>query len=1182
MKKALIIVMSILLFLGIAIIIYISIPKDNPDDTSLKTSVTYEQAKLNGFNGTYEIWESCLNGTETLSPYELVKNYNYQGSLNDWLNLLKQNETKEIQITIVDNFIMWRFVETNTWYKLISLSYLKNGSSEIEISTTPLHIVYKTNGEWNKLIEIETLNKPKNKHLGMISYELALDLNYQKTVKEWFETLNERINFEWIKDETYIKWKTIESTSWSILFDITTIYPKPNIYVVTFFDINGVVLSRQEIEDGAYLNEVPLYELEGYKINGWLYKNEIINEIPYLVKENMDLYPSLEEEIYNITYELYEGMMIGEEIKTFKISDSIELPQAVVPGREFDGWYLESTFETKVKKTSNLPLQNVTLHAKFITLLDDYPDYYHVGMTSILKDINIYNVNYRTLETDIMKAFKYSHNGFWEKKMNNTKDGYEWVGANAKELPRLINPAEDSFGNDLNVGTIFEFEIKVYEELKYSTLSNITEHNKYNGKEVEPDDYLTVLKHIYNQHNGLKFNKDLIEGDYTIKGLKEYYNSTKEELSPQELEQLWDEVGYDIINREGKWYIQVEFNEQCNTYNAMETLLSNMYTPLPETFLLLIGGIQNYGKPITDLNLTPIDTSLSTGYYVLKEMTEDNKIIYVKNQFIDTGERYKFPGVVINMFEYVIGTASDASLYEFLNGHLDSSSIPINRVDSVYNYKDLTKALVNMTTQNIQLHVNSCTQETWEELFGENGSVVKTNKNNYWECEPIMSNDNFLKGLSYCIDRVTLAQSANAVPTGNYFADIVTFDPMSGISFNRTWEHKYASDAVLENTDGYGYNIELAMKYFKAACEDLISAGIYKANQTINIEIASMTSAQLNVEGIMVAQMIEKAFNNCKGKLKIKVSLWVGNIWTDVFYNKLFCGQYDLAFGNLGDPDNYLDSFNFLRSDNPTGMTLNWGKNTNEVSDQLFFDETYWSYNALCEAVTKGAYIKDGVLNGNLFDVVILEQNVNPDKSVTVKFKWGAVDDPQLKASISKIVVANYEEYYTNYNYTEYEIEFSENNNIITIEIPKEINELIDGYIGYDIYIDTDICGMQSEEMISLAQTTNPSKSDIYIQYGVNEINPLAEPNIGKGGKIYSYVNASYEIHTKIAGLLERYLVMNHLTGITLYGNGNYILYSKRIIPGTGSWDNYIPGYGFGVFEEGYADGYLQPIEKIK
>lgn len=1182
MKKTLIIVMSILLFLGIGITIYISIPKDEPDDASLKTSVTYEQAKLNGFNGTYENWESCLNGTETASPYELVKNYNYQGSLNDWLNLLKQNETKEIQISIVDNFIMWRFLETNTWYKLISLSFLKNGSSEIEFSTTPLHIVYKINSEWNELIEIETLNKPKNKHIGMIAYELAVDLNYQNSVKEWFETLNERIDFEWIEVETYIKWKTIESASWNILFDITTIYPDPNIYVVTFFDINGNVLSREEIEKGESLNDVPLYEVAGYKINGWLYENGLITTIPYQVLGNMNLYPSMEEEIYNITYEVYEGFITGEEIKTFKISDFFELPKAAVPGREFDGWYLESSFDTKVKTTSDLPLENVTLYAKFITLLDDYPDYYHVGITSVLKDINIYNLSNKPSETDITYAFQYSHNGFWNKKMNNDKNGYEWYGANAKELPRLINPTTDGLGNYINFGTIFEFEIKVYEELKYSTNSEITEFNKYNGKQVEPDDYLTVLKHIYNQHNRLNFNKELIEGNYTIKGLKEYYNSTKEELTPQELEQLWDEVGYDVINREGKWYIQVEFNEQCNTYNAMEALLSSMYTPLPETFLVLIGGIQNYGKPITNLNLTPIDTSLSTGYYVIEEITDDYKIIYVKNQLIDTGERYKFPGVVINMFEYQIGTATDAFLYKFLNGHLDQMSLPISYISNVAYYDDLIKVLVKSTTITNQLQVNSCTQEVWEELFGENGSVVQTDKSDYWQCEPIMSNDNFLKGLSYAIDRVKLAKIVNAMPTGNYFPDNVTFDPMSGIIFNHTWEHKYAVESVIENTDGYGYNFELAMKYFKAACEELISAGIYKENQTINIEIAFMTAPQLNSEGTMIAEMIEKAFNNCQGKLKLKTSLWTGNTWTDVFYNKIFCGKYDLALANLGDPQNSLDYFNFLRSDNPTGMTLSWGKNTNEVSDQLFFDETYWSYNALCEAVTKGAYIKNGIICGQLLDVVILEQIINPDKSVTVKFKWDTVDDPQIKANISKIVVVNYEEYYTNYNYIEYEIEFSEENNIFTIVIPKEINEQIDGYIGYDIYIDTTICGIQGQELISFYQTTNSIESDLHIKYGVSEINPQAEPNIGKGGKIYSYVNSSYEIHTKIAGLLERYLVINHLTGITLYGNGSYALYSERIIPGTGSWDNYIPGYGFGVFEEGYADGYLQPIKKNK
>ena len=39
--------------------------------------------------------------------------------------------------------------------------------------------------------------------------------------------------------------------------------------------------------------------------------------------------------------------------------------------------------------------------------------------------------------------------------------------------------------------------------------------------------------------------------------------------------------------------------------------------------------------------------------------------------------------------------------------------------------------------------------------------------------------------------------------------------------------------------------------------------------------------------------------------------------------------------------------------------------------------------------------------------------------------------------------------------------------------------------------------------------------------------------------------------------------------GLTLYGNGGYVMYNERVNPGTGDWSNYIPGYGFGVLAEG-------------
>ena len=64
----------------------------------------------------------------------------------------------------------------------------------------------------------------------------------------------------------------------------------------------------------------------------------------------------------------------------------------------------------------------------------------------------------------------------------------------------------------------------------------------------------------------------------------------------------------------------------------------------------------------------------------------------------------------------------------------------------------------------------------------------------------------------------------------------------------------------------------------------------------------------------------------------------------------------------------------------------------------------------------------------------------------------------------------------------------------------------------------------------------------------------------------YNYVAKSYEEKLDILGKMEAYAVDNHLTGITLFQNGGYVMYKSRITKGT---NTYIPGYGFGILSEG-------------
>ena len=64
----------------------------------------------------------------------------------------------------------------------------------------------------------------------------------------------------------------------------------------------------------------------------------------------------------------------------------------------------------------------------------------------------------------------------------------------------------------------------------------------------------------------------------------------------------------------------------------------------------------------------------------------------------------------------------------------------------------------------------------------------------------------------------------------------------------------------------------------------------------------------------------------------------------------------------------------------------------------------------------------------------------------------------------------------------------------------------------------------------------------------------------------YSYAGLSNAEKTEILGILEAFAVRNGLTGISLFENGGYGIYSDRIKFGT---ETYIPGYGFGNLAEG-------------
>ena len=736
----------------------------------------------------------------------------------------------------------------------------------------------------------------------------------------------------------------------------------------------------------------------------------------------------------------------------------------------------------------------------------------------------------------------YFAGSFWGTAMNEEKDGYDWICELAKEKPQAVNPDENG------LATIYKFEVKIGSELVYNTMSSKPEFAAFKGREVALEDYLTPWKELYNQSNGIARGPEgATGGSGSIKGITEYYNGTANGFD----EELWNQVGIKATMEDGKAYLTFEFNNPTNSFYAMYYLASGLYCPIPAEFLELTGGLKGYATFSSDGTLTPVDTSLSTSYYMLESWQSGKEIVFKKNDLYADGGRYQVPGIYMMVLP-AVNTDPEAALKEFLAGNLDAVSIPSTKLDE---YKNDPRATTTLDATTFKLNMNTCTMEEWEALFGENGSITQTPKENYWNVKPIMSNDNFLKGLNYSIDRKGFAEIQGNTPSNNYFGSSYLSDPENGVAYNSTKEHADAIAGMMENTDGFGYSLTLAQQYFKVACDELIADGTYKSGDEIHIEICWMDTASIDEMGVYIKKYIEDAFNNCGGGLTIVVDNYACAVWSDVYYAKMMIGQFDLGFGSIsGNTLNPLNFFEVLRSDNTSGFTLNWGTDTSVVTDDIKYDGRSWSFNALWQAADQGALIDD---KGNListYDANFLSSTTNDDGSMTVKFNVGELNIEAASSKVVDVVIFGYTK--GNEDYIEESVEFTVKNGVATATVTAEQAAKYSAHavMAFDVYFQVTVDGEAQAPQLVTCYPSEVAGEAI---------------KMPTSGEYVSYVAASYQERTVILGILEKWAVENFLTGLVLYGNGGYVMYNERVNPGTGDWSNYIPGYGFGVLERG-------------
>ena len=688
-------------------------------------------------------------------------------------------------------------------------------------------------------------------------------------------------------------------------------------------------------------------------------------------------------------------------------------PRVALPTTEYiTGYGFGALYEGNL--TADMPAETNANHKR----------YYHQATSSDPGNINARN----DTGSQVSDLEGYITASFWGTKMNATKNRYVWYPVLAKDkvtfngvsqdftrpIPvfdgKEVKPNENP--NPLGLYKTWRIYVKTGADggLKYRYNGAAWAGHTFEQRDVTIEDYEFAYRFLLTGSHKLKRGREAANDQtYGIRGAQSYYYKTENNKTDAESKTVWDdmkakgqlgvEIGHDNTNGD---FIQLTLINAIDRFTAMYTLSNNLYSPMPEEFISTIGvggdnalikGAKRYGT-FTDASEMGahsgkiMDMTICVGPYFLEEWFEGQAITFKRNELYNESGRYNIPGLKL----LVIDTSNDVdAIYnDFKSGLVDVFTVPTKHIKEEDGQDNVHRSRGDST---FKLNVNSCSQQTWTELFGVGGKINPEGSN--WTVKPWMSNDNFLDGLFYSIDRTQFATARGSNPSINYFADSYLSDPEKGISYNDSAAHKAAiAKYDIKDKDGkslYGYSYDKAVLSFKAAVEELSKSGAIKKGTkdkptVIGITITWMYETDKTEYGVEIKSYFEKAFNDnavSDGTVKLVVTNEAVKNWQDVYNEVMMKGQFDLAFGAIsGNTYNPLNFLEVLKSDNSSTFTLNWGTDTNAVDadNPIVYDDKIWSFDALWACADHGSVVENG-------------KNINPVKKAYMTYTKNNFND---------------------------------------------------------------------------------------------------------------------------------------------------------------------------------------------
>ncbi len=117
----------------------------------------------------------------------------------------------------------------------------------------------------------------------------------------------------------------------------------------------------------------------GYTFEGWYADSTFKNKVTSIDQNttgDLNLYAKFTADTYSITYHLDDGVNHKDNPTSYTIVDTVSLKDATKTGYNFEGWYTDSHYETKVTEIALGSTGNVDLYAKFTS--NAYSITYHL------------------------------------------------------------------------------------------------------------------------------------------------------------------------------------------------------------------------------------------------------------------------------------------------------------------------------------------------------------------------------------------------------------------------------------------------------------------------------------------------------------------------------------------------------------------------------------------------------------------------------------------------------------------------------------------------------------------------------------------------------------------------------------------------------------------------------------